>query len=107
MEKPHTFTSEEQTTVGFSTPTTFESDKQPPKKSKEPKSSSGGSPQPISHEALLTSNRLLAAEVGRLSNIEQKLRKRQEWLEGRVNSLELTINRMLAGVAARTEEAQS
>ena len=56
---------------------------------------------PPAQAALLTSNRQLAAEVGRSHNENRMLRQRQEWLEARVVELEHTIGKMLAGKEAR------
>jgi hypothetical protein len=58
----------------------------------------------VGQEALQTSNRQLAAEVGRSHNENRLLRNRSEWLEARVVELEHTISRMLAGKEAREIE---
>lgn len=97
-------TSEGSTTGGSSTTQDREFDKRPPKNSNSPSASTGRTPQPVGQEALLTSNRQLAAEVGRSHNENRLLRSRSEWLEARVVELEHTISRMLAGKEAREIE---
>jgi hypothetical protein len=94
-------TLEGNTTDGSSTKQDREFDKRPPKSLNSPSASIGRMPQPVGQEALLSSNRQLAAEVGRSHNENRLLRQRQEWLEARVVELEHTITRMLAGQAER------